>query len=155
MNDVTDNTVRYYYDGVNEIFEAGSTVTNKLRTYVHGISYVDERLMMMDWDYNARGSGWERPYYYTLDRMYNVRGLVDRAGSLIERYVYDPYGKPLIRECAGRGDLWGPDSKLELWDDVLVAEVIAGTRWDARADIDDDGDFDSADQMAFDAKTLL
>jgi len=37
---------------------------------VHGISYVDERLMMMDFKDTADGDD-DRPYYYTIDRMYN------------------------------------------------------------------------------------
>ncbi len=39
------------------------------------------------------------------DRMYNVRGMMDRQGGIVERYAYDPYGLPLIRESAGRGDM--------------------------------------------------
>ena len=48
-NDVTGETVRYYYDGVNEIVEH-DTSGNRSRYYVHGVSYVDERLMMYDDD---------------------------------------------------------------------------------------------------------
>ena len=45
----------------------------------HGASYVDERLMMMDADPDGEGAN-PRPYYYAIDRMYNVRGLADRDG---------------------------------------------------------------------------
>jgi len=47
VNDVLGTTTRYYYDGVNEIVETGGS-GNDLRYYVHGISYVDERLMMVN-----------------------------------------------------------------------------------------------------------
>ena len=44
VNDVLGTTTRYYYDGVNEIVETDGS-GDKLRYYIHGISYVDERLM--------------------------------------------------------------------------------------------------------------
>jgi len=69
INDTLSQTVRYYYDGVNEIVETDESA-NDLRYYVHGISYVDERLMMMDFKDTGDG-GDDRPYYYTIDRMYN------------------------------------------------------------------------------------
>ncbi|MBN2562831.1 MAG: hypothetical protein JXQ75_18055, partial [Phycisphaerae bacterium] len=79
VNDVLDETVRYYYDGVNEIVETDESGDN-LRTYVHGISYVDERLMMQDFKDTGTSTD-DRPYYYVIDRMYNVRFLLDRAGA--------------------------------------------------------------------------
>ena len=56
--------MRYFYDGVNEIVDYDGS-GNRSRFYVHGISYFDERLMMHD-ETN------DRPYCYTIDRMYNV-----------------------------------------------------------------------------------
>ena len=113
INDKSATTTRYYYDGVNEIVEtnAAGTPANQ-RTYVHGISYVDERLMM------KRCSN-DRPYYYVLDSLtrrigrrpsiapqcslagrdaasqgYCVWLVLDRAGAVVERYAYDEYGRP-------------------------------------------------------------
>jgi len=86
-------TTRYYYDGVNDVAEFDGS-GNRSRTYVHGISYVDERLMMHD-------DATSRPYYYAVNRMYDVVMLIDRAGAIVERYCYDAYGRPWIREsCA-------------------------------------------------------
>ena len=81
------------------------------RYYIHGVSYVDERLMMYD------SSGTDRPYYYVLDRMYNVRAIIDRAGAIVERYAYDDYGRPFIRESCGRGDM-NQDTKMNATDDT-------------------------------------
>jgi YD repeat-containing protein len=66
VNDVLAGTptTRYYYDGVNEVAEYDGS-GNRSRTYVHGISYVDERLMMHD-------DATSRPYYYAVNRMYDV-----------------------------------------------------------------------------------
>jgi len=149
VNDVLGSTTRYYYDGVNEIVETdgGGDV---LRYYVHGLSYVDERLMMMDYKDTAESDD-DRPYYFTLDRMYNVRFLVDRAGALVERYVYDAYGRPHIRESCGRGDM-NNETTLTSTDDTRFTAAKNATIWDPRADMDDDGDIDANDQTAFDNK---
>jgi len=94
---------------------------NRSRYWVHGISYVDERLMMF------RDSV-SRLYYYVLDRMYNVRRLVDRAGALVERYLYDGYGRPYIRELCGRRDM-DNDTVLGSTHTSRVADAKDGTGW--------------------------
>jgi len=84
IDDRLDKTTRYYYDGVNQIAEFDES-DEAQRYYVHGTSYVDERLMMtcplrheavsrMDFAGDGPDVGQldnDRPYYYTLDRMYN------------------------------------------------------------------------------------
>ena len=42
------------------------------------------------------GSGLEERHYYTTDGNGNVTALTDTSGAAVERYVYDPYGKPTI-----------------------------------------------------------
>ncbi len=145
-NDVLDETVQYFYDGVNEIadFDDSNTL---LRRYVHGISYVDERLMMYDADT-------DRPYYYTLDRMYDVRMLVDRAGAVVERYMYDPYGRPYVTEMPCRGDM-NNNSRFQSNDLARALNAKNATIWDPRADLDDDGDVDQTDLDAYIAKVTL
>ncbi|KKL09866.1 hypothetical protein LCGC14_2561590, partial [marine sediment metagenome] len=132
-----------YYDGVNEIAEYDGA-GNRSRTYIHGISYIDERLMM-------HSDETDRPYYYVLDRLYNVWLLVDRAGSIVERYAYDAYGRPLIRESVGRGDM-DNDTDMDGVDSTRVSDARAGTIWDPRADLDDDGDVDWGDRFIYDIK---
>jgi len=140
INDVPGTTTRYWYDGVNEIVETDENDTRQ-RYFVHGISYVDERLMMFNEDD-------DRPYYYAIDRMYNVRAVVDRAGARVERYAYDPYGRPLIRESAGRGDM-NDDTDMDSGDMSRVNAAFAGTIWDPRGDLDDDGDVDATDRTLY------
>ena len=142
-------TTRYFYDGVNEIVETDGG-GDKLRYYIHGISYVDERLMMMDYKDTGESDD-DRPYYYTIDRMYNVRFLVDRAGALVERYMYDAYGRPHIRESCGRGDM-DNETTLTSTDSTRFTDAKNATIWDPRADMDDDGDVDANDQTAYDTK---
>ncbi|MCP4300814.1 MAG: hypothetical protein GY783_09535 [Gammaproteobacteria bacterium] len=105
----------HYYDGINEAYEYDNSDASK-RHYVHGTSYVDERLMLFD--FADSGDSDDAPYYYVLDRMYNVRYIVDETGALVERYCYDSYGRPPIREAPGR------------------------------CDFDNDGDIDSSDEGA-------
>jgi hypothetical protein len=146
INDVTPTTTRYYYDGVNEVVEDDQSAARQ-KYYVHGISYIDERLMMYSDDL-------ARPFYYVIDRMYNVRMLVDRAGSIVERYLYDGYGQPYIRESCGRGDM-NNNTVITSTDGTRFDDALATTIWDPRADLDDDGDVDSADEALFDAKGPL
>jgi len=144
-NDALGITTRYFFDGVNELVEYADNGTgNGLRSryYVHGVSYVDERLMMYDDDT-------DRPYYYVTDRMHNVRVIVDRAGAIRERYAYDPYGRPLIRELCGRGDMNDDTRMTTTPDDSRFAAAKDGSIWDPRADLDDDGDVDGADETAY------
>jgi hypothetical protein len=109
---------------------------------VHGVSYVDERLMMYDDDT-------DRPYYFVTDRMHNVRVIVDRAGAIRERYAYDPYGRPLIRELCGRGDMNDDTRMTTTPDDSRFSAAKDGSIWDPRADLDDDGDVDGDDETAY------
>ena len=86
INDTLSQTVRYYYDGVNEIVETDESA-NDLRygacplcrvavSRVHGRLTLDIRMrsrqgqVMMDFKDTADGDD-DRPYYYTIDRMYN------------------------------------------------------------------------------------
>ncbi|MFO0972934.1 MAG: dockerin type I repeat-containing protein [Phycisphaerae bacterium] len=137
-------TTDYYYDGVNEVVETpgGSSVMSKY--YVHGVSYVDERLFMYNDDL-------KQPYYYALERMYSVWAMIDRTGAIVERVMYDGYGRPYIRESAGLGDM-NNDSVLDSTDATRVAAAIAGTIWDPRADVNGDGVVDSKDQDSYDEK---
>ncbi|MCG8406468.1 MAG: hypothetical protein MI923_14825 [Phycisphaerales bacterium] len=141
-NDVTGETIRYYYDGVNEIVEHDAS-DNRSRYYVHGVSYLDERLMM----YSEEA---DRPYYYTIDRLYNVRSVVDRAGAVVERYAYNPYGRPQIRQSAGRGDM-DNNTDITATDTSRYGGVQSGTGWDSRADMNDDGSVNGLDNSAYGA----
>jgi len=92
-----------------------------------------------------------RPYYYVLDRMYTVRKIIDRAGAIVESYFYDSYGQPHVQESCGRGDM-NDDSSLGSTDTSRVAAAVAGSIWDPRADMDDDGNVDANDQKIYNNK---
>jgi RHS repeat-associated protein len=77
--------------------------------------------------------------------------LIDRAGALVERYCYDAYGQPFIRESCGRGDM-DDNTIMNSTDTSRFTAAKNATIWDPRADLDDDGDVDAADQTAYNAK---
>lgn len=80
---------RYYYDDARIIEEQDSAST-VLATYVYG-AYVDEVLTM------DRGG---QTYYYHPNAIWSTVALTDSAGVVQERYTYDPYGRPTVRDAA-------------------------------------------------------
>jgi RHS repeat-associated protein len=86
---VGGNTTVFISDGLQKIceYENGTLA----RAYAYG-SYIDEPLVMI--------SGTNK-YYYHSNNLYSVAALTDAAGSVIERYKYDPYGKASILAADG------------------------------------------------------
>jgi RHS repeat-associated protein len=82
---INGNTTYYAYDGWNIIGEY-DTLGNEQVHYVYGPGS-DEPLCMV----KPEGT-----YYYHQDGNGNVTALTDESGSVVESYVYDPYGKPTI-----------------------------------------------------------
>lgn len=82
---------------------------------------------------------------------------MDRLGAIVERYAYDPYGLPLIRESAGRGDM-NNDSVIDTGAEQtrFNASLYPGpTVIDARSDVNDDGNRDSGDSTPWAAKEAI
>ncbi len=117
------------------------------------IEAVAERLMMRLCGSHG-GSLFEpqNPYYYVLDRMYGVSAIVDRAGAMVERYAYGAYGRPLIRESCGRGDMDNDTDMHPTVDGWRVKDAAGGDIWDPRADMDDDGDVDATNETLYETK---
>ena len=62
--------------------------------------YIDE-LLAMHRDTNGDGV-LDTTYYYLQDDLYNVIGLTDASGNVLERYAYEDYGAPSFYTGAGR-----------------------------------------------------
>ena len=58
------------------------------RTYTYG-EYVDEPLTLTVHGVSAAAG----TYWYHRDRQYNILGLTDSSGGVVERYAYTPYGE--------------------------------------------------------------
>lgn len=78
-----ETTTNYYYCGDQAIEERNANNAVQA-TYIFGIS-VDDVLQMQ------RGGN---TYYYHKNHLGSVVALTDGSGNLVERYEYDPYGKP-------------------------------------------------------------
>ncbi len=86
-------TTDLYYSANWQVLEervAGATVSS----YVWSPVYVDA-MIARDRDTDGNGSLDER-LYPTHDANFNVTGLVNTSGSVVEHYVYDPYGKATV-----------------------------------------------------------
>ncbi len=79
----------YIYDGEKPIVEYNSAGTIVARN-VYG-KWIDEILMRTDTTVNGG-----QPFYYHQDRNQNVTHLTSAAGTVIEKYKYDAFGKPTI-----------------------------------------------------------
>jgi len=82
-------TTYYIYDGEKPIVEYTSAGTIVARN-VYG-KWIDEILMRTDTTVNGG-----QPFYYHQDRNQNVTHLTSAAGTVIEKYKYDAFGKPTI-----------------------------------------------------------
>lgn len=135
-DEVNNETLYYFYDGVKRIVETDDTGT-RLRQYYRGPVYVDELVRMDD---VVKG----RPYYFVQDRMWSITREIDRAGAVVGSIAYDTYGLGHYRRSGGRGDL-NLDGAVTSNDVTYAATVVSGSVWNPIADMDDDGDVDSRD----------
>ena len=104
---------------------SGYTIANRY-AYVWSPVYVDAMVMRLK-DATANGSYEERKYVQH-DASFNVTAVTDASGSVQERYVYDPYGKPTILTGT-----WGSRSgSLYNWK-----YMFQGLRYDATMGLSD------------------
>lgn len=88
-----NETLKYYYDGSNVIAEYDESDDLSHR-YIHGTTHTDERAVMLLGYYVPFGQ--DDPvdtYYYLLQELGTVAGLMSKNGTLVEAYEYDAYGK--------------------------------------------------------------
>jgi RHS repeat-associated protein len=86
-------TIRYAYDGDRILAEYDGSGT-LLRKFVYGPG-LDEPICLID-----AGNG-NAAYYYHLDGLGSVVALSDVNNVLVERYAYDVFGRPTIRDPNG------------------------------------------------------
>jgi RHS repeat-associated protein len=101
-----------------------------LDQYVWDVRYVDAPVVRFhdgntDGDLDGGSEEGDNTLYYTTDANWNVTALVDaETGEVVERYMYDPYGKATVCE-----EDWTPreDNASAVANDVLYC----GYRFDA------------------------
>jgi RHS repeat-associated protein len=87
---VGGNTTVFISDGMQEIAEYVNGVFSQ--SYVYG-SYIDEPLLKTD-------SAGNKIYYHS-NNLFSIAALTDNAGTVVERYKYDPYGKAAVLAADG------------------------------------------------------
>ncbi len=138
-----DDTVVYFYDG-QKICETRNGSGNMVQQFIHGTQYIDELVMVR---VAKKGD-----LYVHQDANWNVIGVTDLAGSVVERHKYTPYGIMQVDQETGFGDRDG-DGDVDATDKGTPGTDCTGTVTGACRvlDLDFDGDYDSADATLFDA----
>ena len=108
-----------------------------LRYYVHGPTYIDERVLMHD-------AGSISDYFYLLQELYTVAGLADAEGNMVESYDYDGFGtvevySALPISCDSDAD--GDCDLMDFGEFQVCFDVTPVCEW-ADVDTDDDVDLD-------------
>jgi YD repeat-containing protein len=90
----SNSTDLYYSDKWQVVEERNNGSTNAHIQYLWSPVYVDA-MILRDRDANgSSGDGLEERVYAMQDANWNVTGIMNPAGNVLERYVYDPYGLP-------------------------------------------------------------
>jgi RHS repeat-associated protein len=132
----TNGTTEYFYKDWQNIEEQDGS-NNVIRQYVYG-RYIDETLAMDDRsggqtvsDLND-GSGDDRLFYHC-NTQYSTFALTDEAGSIVEGYQYDAYGRQtVITDPGADGNWFTDDDTLEVNGDSAVDNpyMFQGRRFD-------------------------
>jgi hypothetical protein len=102
-----DATYHFYYNG-HSMVETRDGSDDVIKQHVWGMRYIDELIQIAinkdpGADDDCMEEGDER-YYAMQDANYNVLGITDEDGDLVERYEYTPYGQRTIFKSAGADD---------------------------------------------------
>jgi RHS repeat-associated protein len=98
----------------NESGARGTVATTVKVQWLWDIRYIDAPVLRWrDADANSE-NGLEETLYYANDANLNVTALVNTSGTVIERYAYDPYGKPLFFDGS-----WNPLSASAYSNEIL------------------------------------
>ena len=76
-------------------YMADAAPNSTARKFVYA-TYIDEPVMMV----SVNGAT-TTPYYYHQNSLYSVAALTDATGTVVERYAYSAYGKPLFLDANG------------------------------------------------------
>ena len=136
------------YDGVavgasaGRIIETRDGSGNLYQQFIHGTQYIDELVMV-----RVKDKG---DLYVHQDANWNVIGLTDLEGSIVERHVYRPYGEVTVNQETGYGDRDG-DGDVDATDKGTPGTDCTDTVTGACRilDLDFDGDYDSMNAHKF------
>ena len=130
-----DCTYHYYYDTSWRRIEMRDGSNQVLKQYVYGTRYVDNPVQIgvntdPGEDDDAEETGTQDYcddfYYPVQDANFNVTGLVDSGGDLVERYEYTPYGQRAVFKNAGSSD---ETTSAPLYESQRVACGLQPAAW--------------------------
>ena len=148
QGDSNTSDLRFYHDGQVEIADYNASDGSLARRFINGTQYIDERAVLIEGEYDEADT-----YYYLLQELYTVTGLVEKSGALAEADVYDGYGKVGIWDYS-RGD-FDRDGDVDTTDQTTFnAALLASggstkSTTDPSTDLDYDGDTDLTDAGIF------
>jgi RHS repeat-associated protein len=103
-----DETYHYYYAGYSIIQTNNEDEDGQmLKQYVWGTQYIDE-LIQVGYNQDPQNADSHHQYYTSMeneceyyfypmqDANFNIMGIVNQAGRLVERYEYTPYGQRTV-----------------------------------------------------------
>ncbi len=99
---LTETRHAYYTSGWQNIEERLGTATTPDTQHVWGLRYIDELV--------CRDDATPRRIYACQDANFNVTALIGTSGSVLQRFVYEPYGGDSVRTAT-----WEPTSERYLW----------------------------------------
>ncbi len=106
-----DAKTRYYYDGAKIIETRVGTETTMNQQVIRGRLHIDELVMVR---VAEKGD-----LYVHQDANWNVIGLTDLAGSVVEAYTLSPYGELTVDQETGFGDYNG-DGEVDATDRAVI-----------------------------------
>ena len=109
-------------------YAADAVPASPERKFVYA-EYIDEPVMMVDETaLGSTGAGTEEPYYYHQNSLYSVAAVTDATGTVVERYAYSAYGKPIFLDAAA--NLLNPQASA-----IGNPYLFAGRRMDEETDL--------------------
>ncbi len=72
-----------------------------MKQHVWGLTYIDELVQVAANSNPTTGNACANLFWASQDANFNVLGLVNASGSLVERYEYTPYGQRKVLFAAG------------------------------------------------------
>ncbi len=105
----------YYYSGYRVVEVRKDEDTDPYEQYVWDIRYVHSPVLRWRDTTSPPDGNVDETLYYTNDANFNVTALVEPDGDVVERVVYDPYGKATFYD----GSWANPSSTSAYANDVL------------------------------------
>jgi len=119
---IKEGSTELYYSKDWQVLEERNSSNAPVARYVWSPVYVDA-MVLRDRDTNGDGTLDER-LFAAYDANYNVTALVNTSGGVVERYLYDPYGRFDVKDAS-----WGTRAS----SSYAWVYLHQGGRWDATA----------------------